>query len=272
MPRVVPRERLERYRDTLWRRLPSLRVQDDGAAVSFLHDISMSLAFGGYALGVPTLWVAACGQREPVFPEHSHHDPAVGFVWAAKETLVHSGDVFYGRLFLGKPSFVARNWMATVLAAFPPRALSPAARAVVATLEQHGSLATKELNTRSGIRDRKLLTIALEETQIALKVVKLEERSDPFTYVWGTLDKLFGLEMEDSGAIPEDAARRKIVARWVRNLGAVQIHRLARILGWEPSLVDRPVRDLVESGAIVDEVILEGSNKPVLADTAFMEG
>ncbi|HPC45692.1 MAG TPA: hypothetical protein PLJ50_11165 [Candidatus Latescibacteria bacterium] len=252
-------EDLEAYRDRLWCRLPSLRIHDEDEAVAYLERVPMCLAFGGYALGVPTMWTAACGLRKPVFPKHSHHDPAVGLIWRAKETLVHSGAAYYGRLFLNKPSFVARSWLATVLAGYPRVKLSQEAQAVSETLEESGPLPTRELGVRSGIRDRRVLTKALEEAQTALRVTKVEERSDPFTYVWGTLSTLYAQEIDQAKGIPQDVARRKIAALWVNSLGLTQAGRLARILGWDERIARNALADLVTSGTIVDGVSLEGA-------------
>lgn len=170
--RAIAREALDRYRDERWHRKPELKVTDEAQAARFVEEVSCCLAFGGYRLGVPTLWVAACGQRDPDFPEHSHHDPAVGLIWGAKDALVQAGLVHYGRLFLRKPSFIARAWLPTVIAAYPSVELSPQADAIVNVLEQTGPIPTEEVGQRSGITDRKALTDALTEAQIALRVVK----------------------------------------------------------------------------------------------------
>jgi len=255
----VRAEDLEAYRDRLWCRLPSLRIHDEDEAAAYLQRVPMCLAFGGYALGVPTMWVAACGVRNPVFPRHSHHDAAVGLVWRAKETLVHSGAAYYGRLFLNKPSFVARSWLATVLAGYPPVKLSQEAQAVSETLKESGPLPTRELGIRSGICDRRVLTKAIEEAQTGLRVTKVEERSDPFTYVWGTLSTLYAQEIDQAKEIPQCVAQRKIVALWLNSLGFTQAGRLARILGWDERIVRNALADLVASKTVVDEVSLEGA-------------
>jgi len=262
----IAREALERYRDALWHRTPAARVTNDVSAARFIDEVACCLAFGGYSLGVPTLWMAACGEREPVYPEHSHHDPAVGLVWNAKESIPQAGLAYYGRLFLRKPSFVARAWLPTILAAYPPAILSPQGEAVVSVLRQAGPLSTDEVGLRTGITERKTLVNALNETQAALQVVKTEERYDPFTYVWGTFGELFAQDMAEAAEIPPAIARRKLVWRWLKSTGAVSSRRLASILGWPRTMVDEAVGPLLEAGSVVADVRLEGQPGTFLAE------
>ena len=92
-----------------------------------------------------------------------------------------------------------------------------------------------------------------------MRVTKVEERSDPFTYVWGTLSTLYAQEIDQAKGIPQDVARRKIAALWVNSLGLTQAGRLARILGWDERITRNALADLVTSGTIVDGVSLEGA-------------
>jgi len=265
-PRTISHQALDEYRDERWHRTSQLRVTDDARAARFVEEVPCCLAFGGYSLGVPTLWVAACGERKPLFPKHSHHDRAVGLVWGAKETLVEAGVAYYGRLFLRKPSFVARAWFPTVIAAHPEASLSPQADAVVNVLRQTGPISTEEVGQRTGITDRKALTDALSEAQGALEVVKTEERHDPFTYVWGTLDELFAQDLREAEGIPPAIARRKLVRLWVNVCGAVPVRKLASVLAWPQAMVEEAAAPLVRAGAILTGVPVEGQTGTSLVD------
>jgi len=257
---------LDRWRDEVWHRTPGRKVTDEVSALRYLAEVSCCLAFGGYDVGVPTLWVAACGERAPAFPKHSHHDAAVGLVWSLKDTLADADVAYYGRLFLRKPSFVARPWLATVVAASPERTLSPAAGAILETLRQTGPLGTEELRQRAGFASRKALVAALEEAQGALAVARVEVRYDPWTYVWGTFDQRYAADQAEAEQIPQGLARRKLVRLWVRLLGVVSPARLATILGWPTRVVEEAVRPLVAEGTLRDDVRIEGRPGAALAD------
>jgi len=268
---VLSRDALDLYRDERWHRRPELRVSDDASATRFIEEVCCCLAFGGYPVGVPTLWVAACGERAPVFPEHSHSDPAVGLVWQAKDTLVQAGVAYYGRLFLRKPSFVARAWLPTMIAAHPTPELSPQAQSVVSALRETGPIPTDELGARTGLTNRKALNDALNEAQAALAVVKVEERYDPFSYIWGTFDHLFSSDMQAAEEVPPEVARRKLVRLWVNLLGVVPVRKLATILNWPLALVEEGIRPLVAAGSVLPDVRIEGQPGKALADAEVYE-
>jgi uncharacterized protein YcaQ len=161
--------------------------------------------------------------------------------------------------------------LATVLAAYPPKSLSPNAQAVVNALANAGRLTTEAVGLRAGIHEKKTLTEALNETQIALKVTKVEERSDPFTYIWGTLNLLFEQEIAEAQRIPPESARRKMLAAWIRILGVAQTRKLKRILGWESPVVEAALAELFETGVIVGSVRIEGANGDHVADKAVLD-
>ena len=246
-------------------------MTDDAEATRFVEEVGCCLAFGGYPVGVPTLWVAACGERAPVFPEHSHHDPAVGLVWQAKDTLVQAGVAYYGRLFLSKPSFVARAWLPTVIAAHPTPALSAQGQALANVLRETGPLPTDELGQRVGITDRRALTRALSEAQGALAVVKVEERYDPFSYIWGTFDHLYGADMQEAAEIQPDVARRKLVRLWVNVCGAIAVRKLASTLVWPQKLVETAIRALADAGSALADVQVDAMAGTCVADTQVYE-
>ena len=100
-------EELENQRDRRFRRLPRLRVHNERTALQFVEDVGFCLVFTNRTQQLPCLWVAVCGRRDPVFPEHSHHDAELMLTWNLKDVLPARRHVYYGKLILGKPSMVS---------------------------------------------------------------------------------------------------------------------------------------------------------------------
>jgi hypothetical protein len=268
---VIPLSALEEYRDAVWHRRGDLRITDEAGAATFLRSVPFCLAFGGYKMDAPTMWVAACGERDPTWPKHSHHDPNIGLVWGLKDTLMQSGVAYYGRLFSKKPSFVARSWLPVVIAAYPETTLSSAALAMTELLERDGPMPTARIGREIGITERKRLTAVIDEAQRVFRIVKTEEQSDPFTYIWGAIGELYATEVEDSKLLSPQVARRKLVRTWLRELGAVTRRKLTSLLGIEAGALDPTLQILIDEGIIRDDVAVEQRTGNHLVDVGVLD-
>ena len=80
-------ERLEELRDITYQRTRDLRIRTLSEVVDFINVNGMVFAFQAKASELPCLWHAACGERSPKMPVHTHHDPNLGLVWKAKDVL-----------------------------------------------------------------------------------------------------------------------------------------------------------------------------------------
>src|SRR5262245_66128839 len=107
------------------------------------------------------------------YPESSH-------TWLLKDEMLHRGKVYYGKLARGKATFVAPRLIPyfRALWGMPRREesmrLSGAALAVLRVLRKEWEMASSELRDETDIRDRTLLTLALDELQAAMIVVPTE--------------------------------------------------------------------------------------------------
>src|SRR3972149_6084989 len=98
---------LLRYRDRRFRRLPHLRVRGERAALRFINDVGLCSPFARLHEGVPCLWEAVAGRRDPRWPRHSHHNRWIGLTWELKEALPAKRQVYYGKLLKGHPCLVS---------------------------------------------------------------------------------------------------------------------------------------------------------------------
>jgi hypothetical protein len=221
-------EALEKQRDHSFRRLPGLRVHDERTALQFVEDVGFCLVFTNRTQQLPCLWVAVCGRRDPVFPEHSHHDAELMLTWNLKDRLPAKRRVYYGKLLFGKPSMVALAHFPDFYALHGPEhdeqylydyedgLLSRAAKQIVEALVTRHPQTTKELKRSTymaAATSRPLFDRAMAELQRKLYITMIEVRYEPtFTYVWDLLDSW----------LPESVARGRETLRYEA------IHRLTR--------------------------------------------
>ncbi|HZO55882.1 MAG TPA: hypothetical protein VFB63_24445, partial [Bryobacteraceae bacterium] len=212
-------EALEQQRDRRFHRLPRLRVHNERTALQFVEDVGFCLVFSNRTQQLPCLWVAVCGRRDPVFPEHSQHDAELMLTWNLKDRLPAQRRVYYGKLLLGKPSMVSLAHFPDFYALQGPAhdeqyrydyedgLLSRAARQIMeALLEQHPQT-TRELKRCTHLtaaRSRPVFDRAMAELQRKLYITMIEARYEPtFTYVWDLLEAW----------LPEPVARGREIPR-----------------------------------------------------------
>lgn len=254
--------RLEAYRDHTFRRVPSRRVTGEESALRFIGETGFCAAFTP-GLGVPCLREAIEGRREPKLPEHIQHDRAVMMTWNLKDTLVASRAVYYGKVIAGRPGFIALELLPGFLRLrvtaggyrklYASGELSHCAKLVMDTLTGRGPAETKALKLSSGYaqpKKRAEFDRAMKELQEKFLALKIEERYDPFTYVWDTVANRWGETLRAARALSPVEAAYRIVRRYFEIAAYGNDRAMARILAIEPALIEGALRRLERERAI----------------------
>jgi len=214
-PGRLGRRALAAARDRLHRTTLARRIRGERSALAFLEEVGFAFLFDNFGTGLPFLWAAVSGRRDPRWPRHTHHDPGIGLAWHVKDVLPARRQVYYGKLLLGKPTLVAlRNLPACVAwfrretpawhrVAFLRGRMSRPAHAILEALHAEHPLYTPDLRRAAGMahpRETRAFERAIAEVQQGLWVVKTEERYDPsFAYRWD----LFGSRYRRAAAAAE---------------------------------------------------------------------
>lgn len=248
--------RLEAHRDHHFRRLPSRRVTGEQSALRFIEEAGFCTAFTP-GLGVPCLREAIEGRREPGLPEHIQHDRAIMMTWNLKDVLPGRKAVYYGKVIAGRPGFIALELVPAFLRLrvapggyrrlYERGELGHCAKLVMDTLTRRGAAETKALKLSSGYAQpnrRADFDRAMKELQEKFLVLKVEERYDPFTYVWDTVAHSWGEALSAARSLSPAEAAYRIVRRYFEVAGYGNDRAVARILGIEPALVARSMRRL----------------------------
>jgi len=263
-------ETIEQRRDRTLHRLPALRVGGRRRALQFLEQAGLASLFAYRHLNLPCLWVAVCGRREPVFPQHSHRDPEVALAWNLKDELPAAGGVFYAKLLRDKPTFVAWALFPAVYRLFGPRAdhralyrageLSPAATAILDALHRRAPQDTLALKLSTNLArpsQRRVFDAAMSELQRGLHVCMREVRYDPFTYVWDLVASRHAARLRAAARLSEDAAALALLRRYLAAVVAATPNDVALIAGGRPR-AERALATLEAEGAITRGVAVAG--------------
>lgn len=259
-PETVPADSLadllERHRDHHFRRLPSRRVTGEKSALGFINETGFCAAFTA-GLGVPCLREAIEGRREPELPEHIQHDHAIIMTWNLKDALPGRKAVYYGKVIAGRPGFIALSTLPAFLRLriapggyhklYQQGQLSHCAKLVMDALTRRGPAETKALKLSSGYAQpgrRAQFDRAMKELQEKFLALKVEERYDPFTYVWDTVHHRWPEEIREARSLAPREAAYRIVRRYFEIAAFGNERTVARILGIDPALVDAAARRL----------------------------
>jgi hypothetical protein len=240
-------EDLEQLRDRRFRRLPRLRVHNERTALQFVDDVGFCLVFTNRTQQLPCLWVAVCGRRDPIFPEHSHHDPELMLTWNLKDLLPARRRVYYGKLLLGKPGMVSLAHFPDFYALHGPAhdeqylydyengLLSRAAKHIMDALAERHPQTTKELKrgTRlDGPKSRPLFDQAIAELQRKLYITMIEARYEPtFTYVWDLLEVWLPKPVARGRRIPHREAIYRLTRQYLSVVYYATLTQIERVVG-----------------------------------------
>jgi hypothetical protein len=254
--------RLEAHRDHTFRRLPSRRVINEQSALAFIEETGFCAAFTA-GLGVPCLREAIEGRREPKLPEHIQHDRAIMMTWNLKDTLPARKAVYYGKVIAGRPSFIALELLPAFLRLrvapggyrklYERGDLSHCAKLVMDSLTRRGPAETKALKLSSGYAQpnkRADFDRAMKELQEKFLALKVEERYDPFTYVWDTVEHRWGEALLAARASSPAEAAYRILRRYFEVAAFGNDRTITRILAIDSMLIDRSLRRLERERAI----------------------
>jgi hypothetical protein len=249
-------KRVERHRDFHFRRTAKRRVKSAEQALGFINEVGFCTAFTA-GLEVPCLREAIVGQREPPLPHHIQHDHAIGMTWRLKDDLTARRAVYYGKVIAGRPAFIAPRMLpaflrlraerTSYLAMFRRGALGLCAKLVMDALRHRPVAATRELRLATGCSrpgKRAEFDRAMKELQEKFLVLKIEERYDPFTYIWSTLGYQWRDALDEARKLRREAAAYRIVRRYFLTAGYGRPRTVARVLGIEPKLVTNAVNRL----------------------------
>ena len=269
-------EEIEAWRDRVYRRTPSRAVTTKRQALSFVNETGFCFAFKAENSELPCLWHAACGMRDPLMPEHTHHDPAISFVWEMKNVLPSEGKIYYGKLLKKRPMMVSLEYLPYFYVLshrtglrgeyqreFLKERLSVTARDIMDALEDSSPQTTKGLKLATGHLTKSTrvhFDRAMAELQEKMFLVKVAELDDPFTFVWAPLRTAYVREVRVARRFTPETARTRILERYFRNQRVSSVPAIARLFRWDRQAIFHTLGRLVRDGVITTGIKVEGKD------------
>jgi hypothetical protein len=99
----------------------------------------------------------------------------------------------------------------------------------------------------------------MKDLQGKFLALKVEERYEPFTYVWDTLEHRWPDALKESRALSKSEAGYRVIRRYFEIAGFGNERALSRILQIDGALVAGATRRLERERIIAREVRIEGA-------------
>src|SRR2546421_5399448 len=246
-------EEIEAYRDLMWQREPTARVEAAADAERLVEEVGFCSAMTDARRPGPSLYIAVCGRRDAFMPRNVQKDPESSLTWLIKDEVIRRGRIYYAKLAKGRALFIAPRLVPhfNALYGVPRRAektqLSSAAQAVLKVLRREWEMATSDLRKAARIDERAQLTRALDELQRTMKVVPCDVLYEPwFTYIWMPTEARFAAEL--SMKVTRAEALREIARAYLLGAGQTALGELARVTGLSRPDAGRGNHALVAEG------------------------
>ena len=270
-------EQIELWRDRTYHRTPQRQVRDIPGALRFVNETGFCFAFTARRSELPCLWHAACGERHPLYPEHTHSDPFIGLVWQAKDELPARRALYYGKAIKKRPSMISLEYLPAFyrliatdrsedryIADYMAGRLSPAAKRIMDALSERSPQITAELKLSSGCahpRKRAEFDRGMAELQMGMHLCKIAEFYDPFTFLWDRFTSRYQPEVEAALELSPEQARLQILQQFFRLAGAAADIDIQRLFAWSLADIGRALEALAAEGLIHPVRVENQSNR-----------
>ena len=248
----IPSE-IEEHRDARWRREGARQVSTAIEAERFVEQVGFASCLTDSRRPGPSLYVAVCGRRDAVMPRNVQKDEEASLAWVLKDEVIRRANVYYAKLARGKATFIAPRMIPYFNAiwgmrrAEEPKQLSRHALKILKVLRKEWEMATSDLRTDSGVKDRQTFSKALDELQSAMLVIPSAVYYEPkFTYIWELAIGRFPDALRQR--VKRDVAVKEIARCFLSNAGMTIPGELARVTGLSRPEAGLGNRALVEEG------------------------
>lgn len=250
--RELPEE-IERYRDKKWRRDESLKVDSAEDVEAMVNDLGLCLGLTDVRKLMPSVYIAVCGRRDAHMPRNVQKDIEASRAWVLKDEVIARGNLYYAKLLKGKSWFLAPRMIPVFNSIWgcsrkgETGILSENAQLVLKVLRKEWEMATADLRSECGFKDKKDLTDAMDELQKRMKVVPQEVVYVPkFTYIWTLAEARFPKEL--AVKIPRENAVRELARAYLQMSGMTLLGELAGKFGLNRREAGKANHELVDEG------------------------
>ena len=216
-------------------------IHSDAELMEYIHVIGFLPLLGSGIRGFSAEEVVDDECRYVVYPDGGWDWP----LWKWKGTIVTEGNCVYGKFFDGKAGFISREWWPDFCNYRRNRHPAPdegsVEESILMTLEEHGSLITRQLRAACGFTGPKMrgrFDAYVTRLQMATRIVTedfvypRDRHNRPYGWGWSLLttpEQLYGREACVCPRTPDESFQR-ILAHFKTLLPSATEQQIRRLL------------------------------------------
>ncbi|HNT55495.1 MAG TPA: crosslink repair DNA glycosylase YcaQ family protein [Anaerolineaceae bacterium] len=278
-------EAIKEYRAQTFRTSAGLRLKSMAEAVGFINSCGFAFFWPNAERPLPSLWAAVAGDR----PVPDEHDDPAHITWDWKDKALGQRLWYYGRVLAQRNAMISLALLPCFYALSPNYGdpendyleqyaagqLTQEARLVYETLLKHGPLDTlmlrREAHLSSPESDHRF-NRALNQLQMEYKVLPVgvaEVGAWRYAFVYELTNRHYPDLVSQAGAITEPEARRILLERYFKMVGAARLTDITRLFRWRPDDTARTLNKLVAVGELRCGLAVADQKGEWFADSAL---
>jgi hypothetical protein len=255
---VMDIRQLERWRAPIYQIAPAPRVRTMADAARFIDRVGLCWLFAPakHSLELPSLFEAVKGKRGSAIYDW---DADAEKIWVWKSDLPAARRAYYGKALTGKPCFVSKKMLPSVLAAlgadnfeqlYARGGISYEAKKIYRALEQFGPQPTMTLRRNAGLDGtdgNARYHRGLDELQRRLLVMPIGATNEVGNWpsqIFELVARWFPKQCAQSRALDLYAARRALISRYLKTVVAAPVVSIARLFAIPRDEIDALLDEL----------------------------
>ncbi len=271
---VLTPERIQAYRRATYRLLPGQRVTRREEAIAFVNERGYVFFWPVKEVEMPSLWVAVAGDR----PVPDEHDDPGHITWRWKDELLGARAWYYAKVLRRRATIISldtvpyfyalsENYGAPeedYLYQYQEGRMTWEAKAIYEALLSEGPLDTISLRKAAHLTSRSAdspFNRALETLQADFKILPVgvaEAGAWRYAFIYDCVHRHYPALPEQARHIRQADARRHLIERYLRSVGAIPGRMLALLFGWPQPEIEAGLQQLEAAGVIRRQVQVTG--------------
>ena len=267
-------KKIEAYRRDTFRISTGKRIKSRDEAIQFANQRGFIYFWPITDITLPSLWVAVAGDR----PVANAHDDPGHVTWGWKDGLLGKRRWYFAKVLRKKSTIISldiapyfyalsENYGSPdedYLVQYMQGRLTQEARVVYETLLNEGPLDTITLRRAARLSSRESdsrFNRAMSDLQSDLKIIPVgtsQAGGWRYSFVYDLVHRHFPELPEQAHRIQEPEARIRLLELYMRSVGAASRRDFPKLFRWRKQDIDSAIDQLVESGAVLRHLILDG--------------
>lgn len=261
---------IDKFRAKTFRTAEGYEIRDIKEAVSFVNERGFIFFWPIKELLLPSLWTAVAGER----PVADAHDDPGHITWGWKDSLVGKREWYYAKFLRKKSTMISfemlpyfyalsenyGSYEEDYLTIYQQGRLTQEEKRIYETLLENGEMDSIELKQATYLIGRSSearfnrAIVNLQANLMILPVNVVQSGGWRYAFTYDITARHYPEIVKTTQNISEITARRIIIDRYLKSVGAAQLWNIVRLFRWPVALIQQALQELLLQGSIIGNI------------------